>query len=162
MQSGRHVKARRAHSMPSRFVVPSQYMGEYELGVDGRRRSVPARPPGGGLFPLREEGHYGQPPKGPPPPPPPHQRRERKPKVYSSYAVDNACTIHNKKLAQAEKDYGAVADPRRLRRTSSSSSRTASKSSSPEPVVNGFHGGGGGGGGGGGARKLSGTGRTQR
>ncbi len=40
------------------------------------RSSEREKPPGGGLFPLNEQGEYGQPPKGPLPPPPPYKRRE--------------------------------------------------------------------------------------
>ena len=72
------IRARRTHSMPSaKYMIPSEDMGEYESPM--RRRSAPERekpPPGGGLFPLNEQGEYGQPPKGPLPPPPPYKRRE--------------------------------------------------------------------------------------
>eukprot|EP00095_Tigriopus_kingsejongensis_P004651 maker-scaffold29_size597861-snap-gene-4.37 protein:Tk04651 transcript:maker-scaffold29_size597861-snap-gene-4.37-mRNA-1 annotation:"polyketide synthase of type i" len=145
-----YVKARRAHSMPSRYMIPSAEMGEYE---DGRRRSAPARPPTGKLYPLSEEGMYGAPPPGPRPPPPPYKPRERKTKIYSSYAVDSKCDVHSKKLAEVEKDHGtenirklswsrrASASPAR-RIPSASPSRAAStdrgssvarSSKSPEP-----------------------------
>jgi len=74
------VKARRAHSMPGAFVLPAEDMGEYDE-VAGRRKSAPARPAGGMLYPLKEQGAYGE-PKGAPPPPPGYTRRERKTKVY--------------------------------------------------------------------------------
>ena len=65
------------------------------------------------VLPSAEEGTYGalpRDPPGPPPPPPGYRPRERKPKVYSSYAVDNAdCNVHGKKLAEAEKDHGGAA-----------------------------------------------------
>lgn len=74
--SGRYVKARRAYSMPSKFILPSAEMGEYEEGRVQRKTS-------GGLYPLREEGTYGMPVQ----PPPPFKPREKKPKTYSSYSV---------------------------------------------------------------------------
>ncbi|TRY79348.1 hypothetical protein TCAL_05111 [Tigriopus californicus] len=139
-----YVKARRAHSMPSRYMIPSAEMGEYE---DGRRRSAPARP-AGPLYPLSEEGTYGAPPPGPRPPPPPYKPRERKPKIYSSYAVDSKCDVHGKQLAEKEKDHGtenirklswsrrASASPaRRISSASPSRGNSLSRSSkSPEPV----------------------------
>ena len=105
------VKARRSHSMPTRFLVPSEDMGEYDEMGSGRKTSAPAVPKGG-LYPLREEGTYGALPRAPPGPPPPapeYKKRERKPKVYSSYAVDNGCSVHAKKLAKQEKDHGSEA-----------------------------------------------------
>ena len=70
------LRARRTHSLPCKYMIPAEDMGEYESPQ--RRRSAPERekPPGGGLFPLNEQGEYGQPPKGPLPPPPPYRRRE--------------------------------------------------------------------------------------
>lgn len=125
-----YVKARRSHSMPSRFMMPSEDMGEYD-DVQSRRRSAPSRPKGG-LYPLREEGSYGQLPRAPPPAPKPlpgYQKKERKPKVYSSYALDNGCSVHSKKLAKSERDHGSDAiDHQRARRVSSSSSYRSSKS----------------------------------
>lgn len=124
-----YVKARRSHSMPTRYsnyVVPSQEMGEYEFGGATRRRSAPSRPSGGGLYPLTEEGTYGPPPG---PPPPPYKGRERKPKVYSSYAVDSGCNIHSKSLAKADKDHGS--DNIRRRKASWSSTRSSRASQSP-------------------------------
>ena len=49
---------------------------------------------------MNEEGTYGAPPQRPgiPPPAPPQRIRERKPKVYSSYAVDSDCGVHAEKV----------------------------------------------------------------
>ena len=121
-------KAVRSHSMPSRYVLPSEDMGEYE--GPSRRRSAPARP-AGPLFPLDEEGTYGAPPPGPLPPPAPYKARERKPKVYSSYAVDSGCNVHSKKLVKAEKDHGEVPDNSTRRRRPSWASRRSSASPAP-------------------------------
>ena len=145
--SGRYVKARRAHSMPSKFIMPSAFMGEYEASAPTRRRSAPAKT--GPLYPLREEGTYGNLPKGPPPPPPAYKGRDKKVKIYSSYAVDNGCKIHSKKLAKAEKDHGNEHIARRrpswanrdsLSPSRKSSSRGSSErtSLSPEPLYNGY------------------------
>lgn len=89
-------------------MIPSADMGEYENGDPNRRRSAPpqSKPPGGGLYPLDEEGAYGEPPRQPGKPrsaPEPPPIRERKPKVYSSYAVDSDCPSHSKKLADTER-----------------------------------------------------------
>ena len=90
-------------------------MGEYDSGAS-RRKSAPAKPPGGGLFPLDEEGAYGRPPAAPAPPPPATPKRERKPKVYSSYAVDSKCDLHAKKLAKVEKQREREQEEARTRR----------------------------------------------
>ena len=50
-----YTKAKRSHSMPSRYMMPSKELGEYDT-EPGRRRSAPARPSSGMLFPLSEEG----------------------------------------------------------------------------------------------------------
>jgi len=52
------------------------------------------------LYPLDEEGSYGEAPRQPgiPRPKPQYEPRERKPKVYSSYAVDSECETHGKKV----------------------------------------------------------------
>ena len=146
-----YVKARRAYSMPTRYCIPSAEMGEYE---DGRRRSAPAGPSSGPgsvsdgyergdrkgsmLYPLSEEGAYGAPPRAPAAPkakPPtsgvPFQRiRERKPKVYSSYAVDSNCDVHSKKLTSVEKDAERSRRPSwASRRTSASPARRISSAS---------------------------------
>ena len=137
-----YVKARRAHSMPSRFVLPSEYMGEYEeKSAPMRRRSAPTR---GKLYPLREEGAYG----GPPLPPPGYIGREKKPKIYSSYAVDHGCAIHSRRLSSVERDRDIsnrkASVPGRnsvspSRRTSSSRGTSSDRvSSSPEPIMNGY------------------------
>lgn len=107
------VGARRTQSLPSKYMIPSENVGEYE---SGRRKSAPAKPPGGGLYPLDEEGTYGRPPAAPAPPPPATPRRERKPKVYSSYAVDSACNVHAKKLAKVEKQRERELEEQRSRR----------------------------------------------
>jgi hypothetical protein len=96
-----HTKAKRSHSMPSRYAMPTAQLGEYESGNE-RRRSAPARPASGGLFPLAEEGAYGRAPAPPPRPPLPYLPRDRKPKVYSSYNVDSDCTVHAKNLAKQQ------------------------------------------------------------
>ena len=41
--------------MPSRYVMPREELGEYDT-EPSRRRSAPARPSSGMLFPLSEEG----------------------------------------------------------------------------------------------------------
>lgn len=150
-----YVKARRAYSMPTRYCIPSAEMGEYEDGH--RRHSAPIRPSSGPgslsdgyersserkgsmLYPLSEEGAYGAPPRAPAAPkaaakPPasgvPFQRiRERKPKVYSSYAVDSNCDVHSKKLTNAEKDAERSRRPSwASRRTSASPARRISSAS---------------------------------
>jgi hypothetical protein len=50
------ARARRTHSLPSKYMIPSEDMGEYESPT--RRKSAPERekPPAGGLFPLSEQG----------------------------------------------------------------------------------------------------------
>ena len=50
-----YTKAKRSHSMPSRYVMPRKELGEYDTEPE-RRRSAPARPSSGMLFPLSEEG----------------------------------------------------------------------------------------------------------
>merc|ERR1719193_2764613 len=62
---------------------------------------VPSRPPGGGLYPLSEEGTYGPPPVYRQPEV--YKRRERKPKVYASYAVSSDCCVHGGKLENNER-----------------------------------------------------------
>ena len=59
------------------------------------------KPPTGGLYPLDEEGTYGEAPRRPgmPPPSPAPRVRERKPKIYSSYAVDSDCEKHGKAVS---------------------------------------------------------------
>ena len=49
---------------------------------------------------MDEEGTYGAPPRQPgmPPASPAPRVRERKPKVYSSYAVDSGCEAHGTKV----------------------------------------------------------------
>jgi len=77
--------------------VPSEDMGDYEE----YRKKKPARK-SGPLYPLNEEGSYGAPPAPPPKPLPGYQKRERKPKVYSGYAVSSDCSMHADKLHQNE------------------------------------------------------------
>ncbi len=142
--SSYYVKARRSHSMPTRYhngssvVMPSEEMGEYE---SQRRKSAPQR---GGLYPLNSMGAYGGPPAPPPRPPPPYKGRERKPKIYSSYAIDNKCNVHNEKLEREErrlKDEGALRRrsvyeaQRRKRGVSASPSRASPQRSSLSPDV---------------------------
>ena len=52
-----YTKAKRSHSMPSRYVMPRKELGEYDTEPE-RRRSAPARPSSGMLFPLSEEGGW--------------------------------------------------------------------------------------------------------
>ena len=49
---------------------------------------------------MDEEGTYGAAPRQPgmPPASPAPRVRERKPKIYSSYAVDSDCEAHGKKV----------------------------------------------------------------
>ena len=142
------VGARRTKSLPSKYMIPSASMGEYESGAQ-RRKSAPAKPPNGGLFPLDEEGTYGRPPAAPAPPPPATPKRERKPKIYSSYSVDSKCTMHAKKLAKVEKQREREQEEQRSRRRrsmaagrrnvsaspsrASSEARTSRSSKSPDP-----------------------------
>lgn len=142
------VGARRTQSLPSKYMIPSASMGEYESGA-GRRKSAPAKPPSGGLFPLDEEGTYGRPPAPPAPPPPATPKRERKTKVYSSYSVDSKCDLHAKKLAKVEKQRERELEEQRSRRRrsiaanrrnvsaspsrASSEARTSRSSKSPDP-----------------------------
>jgi hypothetical protein len=134
------VGARRTQSMPSKYMIPSSNIGEYEAG---RRKSAPAKPPH--LFPLDEEGTYGMPPKGPAPAPKPFSR-ERKTKIYSSYSVDKSCNVHAKQLAKVEEQRNREMEEQRAqrrrksfntsRRPSASPSRASSEarsSKSPEP-----------------------------
>ena len=69
---GDDMPPRRTKSLPSKYMIPSEDMGEYESGA-ARRRSAPAKPPmppsAGGLFPLDEEGTYGAAPRRPGMPP---------------------------------------------------------------------------------------------
>jgi hypothetical protein len=116
--------------MPTRYVMPTEELGEYE--GPGRRRSAPARPtPPARLYPLAEEGKYGAPPAPTPRPLPPYMPRERKPKVYASYNVDSECTVHAK---QPEKEWGGSEAHRRpswSSRASSSSATRRRSSASP-------------------------------
>jgi len=110
------VGARRTQSLPSKYMMPSENMGEYDSGAQ-RRRSAPAKPADRpGLYPLGEEGTYGRPPAAPAPPAPPTPRRERKPKLYSSYAVDSKCNVHAKKLAKVEQQREREQEEARARR----------------------------------------------
>ena len=61
---------RRTKSLPTKYMIPSEDMGEYESGRDAaRRRSAPAKPPPGPLYPLDEQGTYGAAPRRPGMPP---------------------------------------------------------------------------------------------
>ena len=110
--------ARRTQSLPSKYMIPSESMGEYE--GPSRRRSAPERPKH--LFPLNEEGTYGRPPAGPKPPSPIF-KRERKPKVYSSYAVDSNCCMHSKKIMKIDEQRKREQEEARSRRRRSISGR---------------------------------------
>lgn len=138
---------RRTKSMPApKYMIPSETMGEYD-SAGQRRKSAPAKPPGGGLFPLDEEGTYGRPPAAPAPPAPPTPKRERKPKIYASYAVDSNCDLHAKTLAKVEKQRERELEEQRSRRRrnsfrrnvsaspsrASSEARTSRSSKSPDP-----------------------------
>merc|ERR1712079_876900 len=112
------VGARRTQSLPSKYMIPSESMGEYE--GPNRRRSAPAKP--AHLFPLNEEGTYGRPPAGPKPPSPIF-KRERKPKIYSSYAVDNKCSLHAKKIEKIDEQRKKEQEEARARRRRSMSGR---------------------------------------
>merc|ERR1719400_1305692 len=67
-------------------LLPSLAVGEY---------APPAVLPRGGLFPLQEEGSYGELPKvktrGKWKLPQPYVPREKKPKVYASYNICECC-----------------------------------------------------------------------
>jgi len=67
-------------------LLPSLTVGEY---------APPNVPPQGGLFPLQEEGSYGEVPKiktkGKWKLPQPYVPREKKPKVYASYNICECC-----------------------------------------------------------------------
>merc|ERR1712226_1807731 len=112
------VGARRTQSLPSKYMIPSESMGEYE--GPNRRRSAPAKPTH--LYPLNEEGTYGRPPAGPKPPSPIF-KRERKPKIYSSYAVDNKCCLHAKKIEKIDDQRKKEQEEARSRRRRSMSGR---------------------------------------
>merc|ERR1711981_590540 len=112
------VGARRTQSLPSKYMIPSESMGEYE--GPNRRRSAPAKP--AHLYPLNEEGTYGRPPAGPKPPSPIF-KRERKPKVYSSYAVDSNCCMHSKKIMKIDEQRKREQEEARARRRRSMSGR---------------------------------------
>merc|ERR1712051_750559 len=112
------VGARRTQSLPSKYMIPSESMGEYE--GPNRRRSAPAKP--AHLFPLNEEGTYGRPPAGPKPPSPIF-KRERKPKIYSSYTVDNKCCLHAKKIEKIDDQRKKEQEEARSRRRRSMSGR---------------------------------------
>jgi len=99
-------------------MIPSESMGEYE--GPNRRRSAPAKP--AHLYPLNEEGTYGRPPAGPKPPSPIF-KRERKPKIYSSYAVDNKCCLHAKKIEKIDEQRKKEQEEARSRRRRSMSGR---------------------------------------
>jgi len=132
----------------AKYMIPSEDMGEYETA--GRRKSAPAKPPNGGLFPLNEEGTYGRPPA---PPAPPTPKRERKPKIYAGYSVDSKCDVHAKQLAKVEKQRDRELEEQRSRRRrnsfrrnvsaspsrpvsrAGSESRTSRSSKSPDPHV---------------------------
>jgi len=173
---------RRTKSLPTKYMIPSEDMGEYESS-NSRRRSAPAKPAappsaanGGGLFPLDEEGTYGAAPRRPGMPPtgpsqvPFSRIRERKPKAYSSYGLDSNCQMHAKKLAKAERN--AEQAIRKHSSGSNSGSRPVSRSgsmsrASPSPVRRySSYGGGGNGGGsvgnGGTSSRASSTGRSSR
>jgi len=112
-------KTARSISAP-KILIPSEVMGEYEDPVKEekmRRKSapLPSRPPGGGLYPLSEEGTYGLPPIYKQPVI--YQKRERKPKVYASYAVSSDCCVHGEKLENNERTRNLSGS---LRRSSSS------------------------------------------
>jgi hypothetical protein len=65
------------------------------------------KPPTGGLYPLDEEGTYGELPRKPgmPPASPAPPLRERKPKIYSSYAVDSDCKKHGQAVSLFSSDH---------------------------------------------------------
>merc|ERR1719219_102203 len=68
-------------------LLPSLTVGEYGPAVE--------RPDEGGLYPLEEEGQYGDVPKlkypGKWKPPQPYIPREKKAKVYASYNICECC-----------------------------------------------------------------------
>jgi len=178
-ESGSH-EPRRTKSLPAKYMIPSEEVGEYE-SANSRRRSAPAKPPPGsgansGLYPLGEQGTYGAAPKRPGMPPsgpssvPFSRIRERKPKVYSSYNLDSNCQMHAKKLAKAERNAEQA-----IRKHSSTGSRPGSRSgsvsgsisrASPSPVrrYSSYGGGGNGGGsiGNGHSSRASSSGRSSR
>ena len=127
---------RRTKSLPSKYMIPSAELGEYE-SANSRRRSAPAKPPSGGLFPLDEQGTYGALPQkkqGMPPTGIPFPRiRERKPKVYSSYSVDSNCQMHSKKLAKAERNAEQGIRKHSVSRAGSRAGSVSRASASPAP-----------------------------
>jgi len=84
-----------------RQYIPSEDMGDYE---EYKKKKGPKK--SGPLYPLNEEGAYGAPPAPLPKPLPGYQKRERKPKVYSGYAVSSDCCMHADKLIQNEQSRG--------------------------------------------------------
>jgi len=108
-----------------KIMIPSEVMGEYEDPEERtRRRSapLPLRPPGGGLFPLLEEGTYGPPPSLQTS----YKRRERKPKVYASYAVSSDCNVHAEKLENNEKSQLSGSTKSNRRKSAPATPRTRS------------------------------------
>lgn len=84
-----------------RQYIPAEDMGDYE---EYKKKKSPKK--SGPLYPLNEEGSYGAPPAPLPKPLPGYQKRERKPKVYSGYAVSSDCHMHADKLIQNEQSRG--------------------------------------------------------
>lgn len=84
-----------------RQYIPAEDMGDYE---EYKKKKGPKK--SGPLYPLNEEGAYGAPPAPLPKPLPGYQKRERKPKVYSGYAVSSDCCMHADKLIQNEQSRG--------------------------------------------------------
>jgi len=91
--------------MSDRKYIPSEDMGDYE---EYKKKKGPKK--SGPLYPLNEEGSYGAPPAPLPKPLPGYQKRERKPKVYSGYAVSSDCHMHgdivHDKLVRNEQSRG--------------------------------------------------------
>merc|ERR1712126_681423 len=112
-------------------MIPSATMGEYE--------APRVRPQDGGLYPLSKEGTYGRVPRNK------HQGRwqelpkyvprEKKPKLYSSYAISDKCELHSLVLDKYSRPSCTVhksSAPRNIRATSAppeSLARSTEKSS---------------------------------
>lgn len=107
--------------------MPSEDMGDY---VEYRKKRVVKKGP---LYPLNEEGSYGAPPSPLPKPLPGYQKRERKPKVYSGYAISSDCSMHAEKL-EDNMDHSHGKAPVAGRRRAPSFSRPTPPRPAPTPA----------------------------
>ena len=89
---------------------------------------------------ISSQGAYGAPPAPLPKPLPGYQKRERKPKVYSGYAVSSDCCMHADKLIQNEQSRGQTvrrrSAPVPARRASTLPRSQGARGPSPAPSRN--------------------------